>query len=51
MTEYVRAFQLISQDLAWNEAVVINRFQEGLADEFLDELRRHAGINSIQQNS
>lgn len=35
-----------------DEAALINHFQEGLADEILDELTRHAGISStVSYNS
>uniref|UniRef100_A0A2D4PX05 CCHC-type domain-containing protein n=1 Tax=Micrurus surinamensis TaxID=129470 RepID=A0A2D4PX05_MICSU len=37
---YISEFWLISQDSAWNEAALMDAFQEGLADGILDELAR-----------
>ncbi|KAL8221253.1 UNVERIFIED_CONTAM: hypothetical protein K2H54_062193 [Gekko kuhli] len=35
---YAAEFQLLAQDLAWNELALIDQFMEGLTDEVLDEL-------------
>lgn len=37
VAKYASAFRLIAQDLAWNETVLLEQFQEGLADEILDK--------------
>lgn len=36
--KYASEFQLLAQDLAWNQAALVNQFQEGLSDPILDEL-------------
>ena len=37
---YTNRFRLLAQDLAWNEAALMDQFQEGLRDEVLDEVAR-----------
>ncbi|KAL8211663.1 UNVERIFIED_CONTAM: hypothetical protein K2H54_006281 [Gekko kuhli] len=40
VAQYTTEFQLLAQDLAWNEAAFIDQYTEGLSDEILDELAR-----------
>lgn len=37
---YISEFRLLSQDSAWNEAALVDAFQDGLSEEMLDELAR-----------
>ncbi|ETE58569.1 Retrotransposon-derived protein PEG10, partial [Ophiophagus hannah] len=38
LQEYVSEFRLLSQDSVWNEAALMDTFQDGLVDELQDEL-------------
>ncbi|ETE61034.1 Retrotransposon-derived protein PEG10, partial [Ophiophagus hannah] len=38
LTDYIADFRVVTQDLKWNEAALIDQFQEGLLSELLDEL-------------
>ncbi|XP_013928250.1 PREDICTED: uncharacterized protein LOC106554167 [Thamnophis sirtalis] len=38
LQDYVSEFRLLSQDSAWNEAALMDTFQDGLSDDLQDEL-------------
>lgn len=38
MNDFTIEFQLLAQDLHWNEAVLINEYLEGLSEDVLDEV-------------
>lgn len=40
VAQYSTEFKLLAQDLAWNEAALVDQYMEGLADEVLDEQSR-----------
>lgn len=40
LREYITEFRLLKQDSAWNEAALMDAFQEGLTEELQDELTR-----------
>lgn len=40
LQDYVAEFRLLSQDARWNEAALMDAFQDGLSDELQDELVR-----------
>lgn len=48
VSQYTTEFQLITQDLAWNEAALIDQYTEGLSDEILDELARSERPTTLQ---
>lgn len=42
------SFRLLAQNLDWNEAAQMDQFQEGLADEILDEVARVERPNTLK---
>lgn len=40
LQDYIAEFRLLSQDSAWNEAALMDAFQDGLSDDLQDELVR-----------
>ncbi|KAL8213672.1 UNVERIFIED_CONTAM: hypothetical protein K2H54_000964 [Gekko kuhli] len=47
-TQLQQLTQLLAQDLAWNEAALMDQYAEGLADEILDELAWVDRPNTLQ---
>lgn len=47
VVDYSNAFQMIAQDLDWNEPALIDQYLEGLSDQIQEELSRHEVPKSL----
>uniref|UniRef100_A0A8C6W2X9 Paternally expressed 10 n=1 Tax=Nannospalax galili TaxID=1026970 RepID=A0A8C6W2X9_NANGA len=47
VVDYSNAFQMIAQDLDWNEPALIDQYHEGLSDQIQEELSRHEAPKTL----
>ncbi|KAG8147219.1 putative Leukocyte receptor cluster member 8-like protein [Naja naja] len=49
LMDYIASFQVVAQDVQWNEAALLDQFQEGLSSELLDQLARTECPRTLQE--
>nr|NP_001278110.1 retrotransposon-derived protein PEG10 isoform 2 [Jaculus jaculus] len=49
VVDYANAFQMIAQDLDWNEPALIDQFHEGLSEQIQEELSRGEAPKTLSQ--